>query len=102
MEEHHILGEDNDPATIGTPGNQHRVQEAMKLDWPAAVRYNADRDPLLWLAGGACSLRDHLAIWVEWLGRIALWLVALAEALRERFGTKWWQELGVGPLWGEA
>lgn len=102
VEEHHHAGRANDPATIGVPGNLHRELSERQREWPPEVRSNAQRDPLLWVAGAALSLRDHLALALDWVGRVALWLVALAAALRERFGARWWEELGLPSLWGEV
>ncbi len=99
-EEHHTVGRENDPTTVPVPGNAHRVLSELQREWPAAVRSNAERDPLLWLAGAALSLRDHLQVWVGWLAAVALWLVAVADKLRERLGERWWEELGVGTPWG--
>jgi hypothetical protein len=103
-EEHHVVGKENDnTATITAPGNQHRVVSGMQLEWPAEVRHNRARDPLLDLAGMCLSLKDHLVYWVERLARIAVWLVACSQKLREHFGTPhWWIPLGIPPLWGEA
>jgi hypothetical protein len=102
VEEHHLVGRGNDPATAGTPGNLHRALEEAKRGWPEAVRRNAERDPALWLAAGAFSLRDQLEEWLKLFKAVAEWLVVLSAALRERFGPRWWEALGLPPLWGAA
>jgi hypothetical protein len=103
-EEHHVFGKTNDATTtILAPGNQHRILSELQDYQPEDVRNNHYRDPLLELAGGCLSLKDHLVLWVERLCRVAEWLIELCFALREHFGTpQWWEPLGVPPLWGEA
>lgn len=102
VEEHHHLGRRSDPATIPVPGNVHRSLSDRQVEWPDAVRSNPHRAPLLWLAAALLGLRDHLNWWVDWLTRIAAWFVALTEALQARFGDRWWETLGIGPVWGAA
>lgn len=102
VEQHHHAGRANDPATVPVPGNLHRELSERQHDWPAEVRRNPERDPLLWLAAACYGLRDHLAWWAAWLARVADWLVALARELRDRSGPAWWMELGVGAPWQGA
>ena len=63
---------------------------------------NPERDPLRWLAAALLGLRDHLAWWLASLERIARWFIALSEALAARDGERWWEPLGVLPVWQEA
>jgi|GEM_PF-1154418 len=103
VEEHHLLGEANDPTKVGTPGNLHRVLSDAQIDWPHEVRFNTERDPLLWLAALCRSLRDIFEAVLGWLEYIALFLEGLSQALREWHGPRWWDVLGVGDLgeiWG--
>jgi hypothetical protein len=95
VEKHHILGKDNDPATVPVPGNLHRQLSDAQFDWPKTLRTNPDRDPLVWLAQGCQGMSDHVAWWAKMLARLALWLVALATALRQRHGVTWWTDLGI-------
>jgi hypothetical protein len=102
LEQHHHLGRAVDPATVPVPGNVHRDLSDRQYDWPAAVRTNPQRDPLLWLAAALFGLRDHLDWWTTWLERIAHWFVALSEALAARDGERWWEALELAPVWQEV
>jgi hypothetical protein len=95
VEKHHIVGRDNDPATVALPGNLHRQLSDAQLDWAQALKTNADRDPLVWLAQACQGISDHVAWWARMLTRLALWLIAVAEALRQAHGVTWWTTLGV-------
>lgn len=99
IEGHHIMGKAIDPATVPVPGNVHRWLSDRQLDWPAELRTNPERDPLVWLAQALRGLTDHLAWWVGILDGLARWLAALSASLRERHGLTWWSELGVPSLW---
>lgn len=101
IEAHHHLGQAVDTATVPIAGNIHRDLSDRQRDWPTVVRSNPQRDPLLWLAATIFGLRDHLAWWTEWIDRIGIWLVALATALAERDGERWWESMGLAPLWQE-
>ncbi len=98
-EEHHVLGKDNDATTIPVPGNLHRGLSDRQLDWPAEVRRNPGRDPLLWLVGGFLSLVDHVTWWVGVAPKAAQWAVELVAALRRVHGEAWWTALGIPSLW---
>jgi hypothetical protein len=102
IEGHHLLGKVNDSATIPVPGNAHRALSDLQLDRPAALRDNPDRDPLVWLAQMCEALKEHFIYWVEWLDRIAAWLLALSQRLRAQFGAAWWTLLGLPPFWAEG
>jgi hypothetical protein len=101
-EAHHHLGRAVDPATVTVPGNVHRDLSEHQRDWDPASRVNPQRDPLLWLAAAAMGLHDHLAWWVDWLGRIAAWLARLSAHLTERDGARWWEPMGLAPVWAEG
>jgi hypothetical protein len=100
MENHHPLGKANDEATVPVPGNLHLLLSDAQSDWPREVRYNTERDPLLWLAGLCRSLHDIGEVVVGWLGQIALFLERLSAVLRALHGSRWWETVGIGPLWG--
>jgi hypothetical protein len=103
VEDHHPLGRANDATTIAVPGNAHRALSDLQLDRPKLLRDNPERDPLIWLAQMCQALKEHFTYWVEWLDRIAAWLIALSQRLREQFGTAWWISLGLPTFWtGEA
>jgi hypothetical protein len=100
VEEHHLVGKANDPElTAGVPGNLHLPLTDAQTDWPRAVRYNPERDPLLWLAALCLSLRDIARELVGRLEAIAQFLVQLSRALQELLGTRWWVDLGLDLFW---
>ncbi len=99
VERHHILGRANDPQTVGIPANLHRALSDGQQDWPETVRRNVNRDPLLWIAGLACSLRDLLAWLLDHCDDIIRFLVELAGTLRGRHGATWWEDLGIAAPW---
>ncbi len=101
VEDHHILGKANDPATVPVPGNLHRSLSDARYDWRTDLRTNPDRDPLVWLAQACRGLGDHLAWWAKILLALAMWLVDLAKALRREHGATWWDTLGI-PALGEV
>lgn len=100
VELHHLLGRRADEGATATPGNMHRVLSDAQLDWPEAVRNNAAADPLLWVAALARFLKDAATFVEAHAGRVAAWLERCAAALRERYGPRWWEELGLPRLWG--
>jgi len=102
VEQHHHLGRAVDPATVPVTGNVHRDLSDRQYDWPPAVRRNPHRDPLLWLAAALFGLRDHLGWWLAWLDRIARWFLDLSTALASRDGARWWETVGVAPVWQEG
>lgn len=102
IEAHHHLGQAVDAATVPIAGNIHRDLSDRQRDWPTVVRSNPQRDPLLWLAAAVFGLRDHLAWWIDWIDRIGTWLVAVATSLVERDGERWWESMGLAPLWQEV
>lgn len=100
-ERQHLLGRKNDSATIGLSGNIHRVVDDLKYDWPANVRRNVSRDPLLWIAALMLAARDLAAFCVDRAQQVADWLSLCSDALRERFGERWWETIGLPQLWAE-
>lgn len=95
-EAQHPQGESNDPtATVSVAGNDHRVWDDPKRDWPRRTLRNPDGSPLLKIAAALRSLLDFLRLL---LARLIGWappfLEWLDEALRARFGTRWWEALG--------
>jgi hypothetical protein len=100
VEDHHLLGRAVDPVTtIPLPGNAHRVVSELQRDRPPELATNPERDPLVWLAQMCHALKDHLTYWVEWLDRVADFLLGLAKAQREKFGGRWWERLDLPSLW---
>jgi hypothetical protein len=100
VEAHHHLGRAVDPTTVNVPGNLHRDLSDRQYDWPAEMRRNPTRDPLLWLAAACLGLRDHLAWWVSQLSAISAFLVAASGALQRELGAAWAVGLGLPPITG--
>ncbi len=101
VEDHHMLRRANDPATVPVPGNLHRSLSDRQDDWPADLRTNPERDPLVWLAQACRGLGDHLAWWAKILLAVAMWFIDLAKALQREHGATWWVALGI-PALGEV
>jgi hypothetical protein len=100
IEEHHLMGKANDhEMTAGVPGNLHLPLTDAQTDWPREVRYNTERDPLLWIAGLCFSLRDIARELVGLLGAIGAFLVLASRALRQALGAQWWENLGLDASW---
>lgn len=100
---HHVIGKENDPGlVIEVPGNEHRALSDLQQDWPAEIRHNPSRDPLLVLAALCRSLKDHLQLWVDRLSQVASWLVALSKRLQADYGARWWEVLAVGTFYSVA
>ena len=99
VEDHHILGRANDPATVPVPGNLHRQLSDSQHDWLGGLRTNPNRDPLVWLAQGCQGASDHVAWWARILAGLAVWLLGLAAALQRIHGVTWWASLGIPSLW---
>jgi hypothetical protein len=93
----HPSGEANDPdAVIPLPGNDHRVWDDAKRDWPDRTLRNPDGSPLLRAAAAVRSLLDWFNFIAErLLGWIAPFLERLDEALRSMHGDEWWTRLGL-------
>lgn len=98
VEGQHPQGQRNDPeATVPMAGNDHRVWDDAKRDWPERTLRNPDGSPLLKIASGIRSLLDFLRLLFEkLLGWAPAFLERLDEALRSHFGDKWWESLGLG------
>jgi hypothetical protein len=91
VEEHHLLGKANDPeTTAGVLGNLHRPLSDAQIDWPQEVRYNTERDPLVWIAGLLYSLHDIFCVLASPLKGAADFLVWLSRLLRRLLSSTWW------------
>lgn len=74
LEDHHVAGRRNSPATVRLPGNRHAVLTFMQqTGWPTELLRNPDDDPLLRLEAAVRGSRETI---VEVLGGV----VAPAEA----------------------
>jgi hypothetical protein len=94
VEQQHPAGQHNHSATVPIPGNDHRVVDSLKHDWPRDTLRNADSSPLLIAA--AC-LRGWLDTLQLIIGRTVGWIPTFLEALHawllDRLGAGWWHEL---------
>lgn len=102
VEDHHVLGESNDPSTIGVPGNPHRNISNQMQDWEPDLRWGDPADPLLWIARLLRSIKDAAQWFVDRVDDLVHFLLRLKQWLIENYGVQWWNELGLGPLCGSA
>jgi hypothetical protein len=98
-EDHHPLGRDNSNDVVATPGNLHRFLDARKREWPASLKANVSRDPMLTLAALLRAYADFAEYAARYFRRFSDWLVALHHSLIETFGPTWPARLNLGPLW---
>jgi hypothetical protein len=95
-ERHHPAGRRNSPVTVAVPGNDHRVLNDAQNDWPKRTLRNPDESPLLKAAAAIRGWLDILKLIIERVvGWIPVFLESLDEALRARYGDRWWEELGL-------
>jgi hypothetical protein len=95
IEQHHPGGRHNDPLTVPIPGNDHAALSELQAQWPEETLRNPDQSPLLRIAA---ILRGWLDILQTVIDRGVRWippaLEGLDEILTDRFGPRWWEELG--------
>ena len=95
-ERHHPAGRRNSPVTVAIPGNDHRVLSDAQNDWPERTQRNPDESPLLKAAAAIRAWLDVLKLIIErTVGWVPDFLESLDAALREWFGDRWWEELGL-------
>jgi hypothetical protein len=92
LEAHHASAKANDPMTVQTPGNDHRVlSELQNASWPRETLRNPDGSPLL---RAAAAIRGWLDLLYVVMTRTVSWVPAFLEGLdawlRERIGSMWW------------
>jgi hypothetical protein len=92
MDDHHVAGKANSPATVAVPVNDHwAVLSEAQYDWPKATVENPEGCPLLAAAGCIRGFIDTTLYLIdELLHWIAKMLEVLSALLLERFGTQWW------------
>jgi len=97
FEDQHPSGRANDDdATIATRGNDHRVWDDAKRDWPDRTLRNPEGSPLLKAAAAIRSLVDWFQFVADrLLGWIAPFLERLDEELRTTHGDTWWIAFGM-------
>ncbi len=102
VEDHHVLGQANDPSTIGVPANPHRSLSDRMQDWEDELLRGDPADPLLWIARLLRSIKDAAEWIMDRLDDVVHFLLRLRQWLLENYGPQWWNRLGLGPLWGPA
>lgn len=102
VEDHHVLGESNDPSTVGVPGNPHRYISNRAQDWERDLQRGDPADPLLWIIRLLRSIKDAAQWLVDRADDLVHFLLRLRQWLIENHGVQWWNELGLGPLWVSA
>ena len=102
IEDHHVLGESNDPSTVSVPGNPHRSISNRQLDWEIELQRGDPVDPLLVIARLLRAIRDAAQWAVDRMEDLVQFLLRLRQRLIESHGGQWWDELALGPLWGSA
>ncbi len=94
LEQQHPAGQANHPATVPIPGNDHRVVDDRKNDWPRTTLRNPDGSPLLRAAASLRGWLDTLQLIVErTLAWIPPFLEHLDRWLTQQLGGTWWTTL---------
>jgi hypothetical protein len=94
MDNHHIAGAANDPATIPIPVNDHRaILSEAQHDWPPPTLRNSLGSPMLRAAGCIRGFVDTVRYLLD---SILIWIADLLEAadayLTEVYGPQWWRQ----------
>lgn len=102
IERQHPAGRPINPdMEIPMAGNDHRVMDDPKADWPPQTRLNPDGSPALRAAAYVRTVCDWLVMIGErLLGPVVAWLEALEERMRELHGPRWWEAVGLPDLLG--
>lgn len=91
VEQQHPAGKANHDATVAIPGNDHRIIDDRKHDWPRDTLRNPNGSPLLraaaCLRGWLDTLHDIIERTVAW---IPLFLETLDAWLQQMHGPAWW------------
>lgn len=94
IERQHPAGRRNHQATVPIPGNDHRVIDDHKHDWPRDTLRNPDGSPLLRAAACLRGWLDTLRVIIDrTVGWIPPFLEQLDRWLAERLGPGWWHQL---------
>ena len=95
-EDQHPMGEANDDMTVSMPGNEHRIWDDAKRDWPLRTLQNPDESPLLKASAAVRTVLDWLRLLLDRvLGWVPRLLEALDDKLRALLGNLWWVQLGL-------
>lgn len=92
VDNHHVSGEANSPATIPVPVGDHRaVLSVAQYNWPRQTLENPDGCPLL--AAAAC-IRGFIDYIYYAIDKYLLWIPEMLETLStflvDKLGPKWW------------
>jgi hypothetical protein len=92
MDNHHIAGKANSPATIAVPVNIHRAElSTAQYDWPKETLANPEGSPLL---KGAACIRGASDLIVRIIKDLILWIAEMLEILDSylitALGQTWW------------
>jgi hypothetical protein len=92
VDNHHVAGKANNPATIPAPVNDHCAElNVAQYDWPKETRENPDGCPVLAAAACVRGVIDYLYYLIKkFLGWIPEMLESLSAFLKDRLGSKWW------------
>jgi len=94
IEGQHPAGRPNHPATVPMPGNDHRVVDDHKNDWPRQTLRNPEGSPLLRAAACLRGWLDTLRLIVErTVGWIPPFLEQLDRWLTDQLGRGWWRQM---------
>jgi hypothetical protein len=98
-ERHHPAGRHNHPTTVAIPGNDHRVVDDHKTDWPRDTLRNPDGSPLLRAAGCLRGWLDTLRVIMDrTVGWIPPFLEQLDRWLTDLLGRGWWHQMPAADL----
>jgi hypothetical protein len=99
VEQQHPQGQANGPATVPIPGNDHRVVDDRKHDWPRETLRNPDGSPLLRAAAALRGWLNTLELIVErTVGWIPAFLETLDRWLTQQYGPQWWHRMPQSPV----
>ena len=89
---HHVGGENNHPATVPVPVNDHRARlSPAQYKWPPKTLQNPDGSPLLAIAGCIRGFIDFVEYCIDKFLRWAAERLETVDAyLVERLGPNWW------------
>lgn len=92
LDQHHVAGKSNSPATIPIPVNDHRARLSTdQRDWPRQTLENPNGSPLLAAAASLRGYSDTSAYLVEtFVLNNPEMLEALDVFLIEKLGPEWW------------
>jgi hypothetical protein len=93
IEDHHVAGRHNHPATVGLPANSHAaLTHRQQSEWPRELLRNPDADPLVAMGARLRGSKDVIEEIVSGVLPTSDELDELGEFLDRRDGTGWRQE----------